>query len=204
MNSRARSILLFSVITVMSADTSPSYSIEQTVKATFGGGCFWCMEPPFDKLQGVLSTTSGYAGGTTIFPTYDQVSSGQTGHTEVVQVEYNPQKIRYKELLDIYWKNIDPITADQQFCDRGTQYRSAIYTHDPEQMEIAIASREEIKASGHFNKAIVTEIAPLIAFYPAEDYHQDYYLKNPIRYRYYRKRCGRDTRLHQIWESYGP
>ncbi len=204
MNTRSKSILFVVVSAAIVTIGTLSHSAENTAKATFGGGCFWCMEPPFDKLTGVISTISGYSGGIETSPTYDQVSSGKTGHTEVVQVEYDPQEIRFEELLEIFWKNIDPFTADQQFCDRGSQYRSAIYAHDSTQLEIAVKSREKLEASDHFNIPIVTEIEPLKAFYPAEDYHQDYYLKNPIRYRYYRARCGRDTRLRQIWDSLLP
>jgi len=204
MNTRSKSILFIVVSAAIVTIGTLSHSAENTAKATFGGGCFWCMEPPFDKLTGVISTISGYSGGIETSPTYDQVSSGKTGHTEVVQVEYDPQEIRFEELLEIFWKNIDPFTADQQFCDRGSQYRSAIYAHDSTQLEIAVKSREKLEASDHFNIPIVTEIEPLKAFYPAEDYHQDYYLKNPIRYRYYRARCGRDTRLRQIWDSFLP
>ena len=204
MNTRSKSILFVVVSAAIVTIGTLSHSAENTAKATFGGGCFWCMEPPFDKLTGVISTISGYSGGIETSPTYDQVSSGKTGHTEVVQVEYDPQEIHFEELLEIFWKNIDPFTADQQFCDRGSQYRSAIYAHDSTQLEIAVKSREKLEASDHFNMPIVTEIEPLKAFYPAEDYHQDYYLKNPIRYRYYRARCGRDTRLRQIWDSFLP
>ncbi len=204
MNNRSKSILFVVVSAAIVTIGTLSHSAENTAKATFGGGCFWCMEPPFDKLTGVISTISGYSGGIETSPTYDQVSSGKTGHTEVVQVEYDPQEIHFEELLEIFWKNIDPFTADQQFCDRGSQYRSAIYAHDSTQLEIAVKSREKLEASDHFNMPIVTEIEPLKAFYPAEDYHQDYYLKNPIRYRYYRARCGRDTRLRQIWDSFLP
>tara|TARA_Y100000590_G_scaffold9124_1_gene11314 strand:+ start:10320 stop:10934 length:615 start_codon:yes stop_codon:yes gene_type:complete len=204
MNNRSKSILFIVVSAAIVTIGTLSHSAENTAKATFGGGCFWCMEPPFDKLTGVISTISGYSGGIETSPTYDQVSSGKTGHTEVVQVEYDPQEIHFEELLEIFWKNIDPFTADQQFCDRGSQYRSAIYAHDSTQLEIAVKSREKLEASDHFNMPIVTEIEPLKDFYPAEDYHQDYYLKNPIRYRYYRARCGRDTRLRQIWDSFLP
>ncbi|MCH2410916.1 peptide-methionine (S)-S-oxide reductase MsrA [Myxococcota bacterium] len=204
MNNRSKSILFVVVSAAIVTIGTLSHSAENTAKATFGGGCFWCMEPPFDKLTGVISTISGYSGGIETSPTYDQVSSGKTGHTEVVQVEYDPQEIHFEELLEIFWKNIDPFTADQQFCDRGSQYRSAIYAHDSTQLEIAVKSREKLEASDHFNMPIVTEIEPLKAFYPAEDYHHDYYLKNPIRYRYYRARCGRDTRLRQIWDSFLP
>jgi peptide-methionine (S)-S-oxide reductase len=165
--------------------------------ATFAGGCFWCMEPPFDQLTGVISTTSGYAGGHTKNPTYEQVSAGRTGHAEVVQVVYDPARITYERLLDAFWKNVDPLDAGGQFCDRGSQYRTAIFYHSEEQRRLAEASRERIhKALG---RPVVTEIAPVGTFYAAEDYHQDYYSKNPIRYNFYRWSCGRDNRLEEVW-----
>lgn len=171
----------------------------KTAKATFAGGCFWCMEPPFDKLEGVLSTTSGYTGGHRQNPTYEEVSAGGTGHTEAVEVVYDPERISYKELLDVFWRNIDPLTADRQFCDAGTQYRSAIFFHNEDQKRLAEQSKQALSASNRFDKPIVTEIAPAATFYPAEDYHQDYYQKNPLRYKYYRYSCGRDKRLQALW-----
>ena len=170
-----------------------------TARATFAGGCFWCMEPPFDALDGVLSTTSGYTGGGEKNPTYKQVSSGKTGHTEAVQVAYDPSKVSYEELLEVFWRNIDPTTADRQFCDRGSQYRSAIFYHDDEQRRLAEASRGRIADSGRLDAPIVTEIVAAGEFYPAEEYHQDYYKKNPIRYKFYRTGCGRDRTLERIW-----
>ena len=167
--------------------------------ATFAGGCFWCMEPPFDKLDGVVSTTSGYIGGHKKSPTYKEVSAGGTGHAEAVQVVYDPQKIRYGQLLDVFWHNIDPITPDRQFCDGGNQYRSAIFVHDEMQRRIAEESKKELNASGRFQQPIVTQIVPASEFYAAEDYHQDYYRKNPVRYKFYRYRCGRDKRLEELW-----
>ena len=167
--------------------------------ATFAGGCFWCMEPPFDKLDGVVSTTSGYIGGHKKSPTYKEVSAGGTGHAEAVQVVYDPQKIRYGQLLDVFWHNIDPITPDRQFCDGGNQYRSAIFVHDEMQRRVAEESKKELNASGRFEQPIVTQIAPASEFYAAEDYHQDYYRKNPVRYKFYRYRCGRDKRLEELW-----
>lgn len=166
--------------------------------ATFAGGCFWCMEPPYDKLDGVISTTSGYAGGPERNPTYEQVASGRTGHAEVVQVAYDPDRISYGELLRVYWRNIDPFAVDRQFCDRGRAYRTAIYVHDAGQQAAAEASLEEI--ADRFDQAIATRIEPVgDTFHAAEEYHQDYYLKNPLRYRYYRASCGRDRRLGEIW-----
>jgi peptide-methionine (S)-S-oxide reductase len=168
-------------------------------KATFAGGCFWCMEPPFDELRGVIATTSGYTGGRTKSPTYEQVSSGGTGHAEAVEVVYDPSKITYARLLDVFWKNIDPITPNRQFCDIGTQYRSAIYYQTEEQKRLAEASKKVLENSARFEQPIVTEIAAASPFYRAEEYHQDYYKKNPIRFKYYKYRCGRDQRLEELW-----
>ena len=158
----------------------------QYEKATFAGGCFWCMEPPFDELPGVISTTSGYTGGRTKNPTYEEVSAGGTGHAEAVEVVYDPTKITYARLLDVFWKNIDPITPNRQFCDIGTQYRSAIYYHNEEQKRLAEASKKALESSGRFQQPIVTEIVAASPFYRAEEYHQDYYKKNPIRFNFYK------------------
>ena len=168
--------------------------------ATFAGGCFWCMEPPFDKLDGVISTTSGDTGGKTANPTYEEVSSGATGHAEAVQVVYDPTKISYEKLLVTYWHNIDPTAHNRQFCDIGNQYRTAIFYHDKEQKRFAEESREALEAL-QFKRPIETEIVAADTFYPAEDYHQDYYLKNPVRYKFYRYQCGRDAVLERIWGS---
>lgn len=168
-------------------------------KATFAGGCFWCMEPPYDKLDGVISTTSGYIGGDKPNPTYEEVSAGGTGHAEAIEVLYNPTKISYTTLLDVFWRNIDPTTRDRQFCDVGHQYRTAIFYHDEEQKRLAEESRAELEKTKPFPEPIVTEIVPAGVFTPAEEYHQDYYLKNPIRYRFYRYTCGRDQRLEELW-----
>jgi peptide-methionine (S)-S-oxide reductase len=157
------------------------------------------MEPPFDKLDGVISTISGYTGGTTQRPTYEQVSGGRTGHTEAVQVTYDPSKVSYERLLDVFWHNIDPTVKDRQFCDIGSQYRSAIFVHDAEQRRLAEASKAALERSKPFKGAIVTPVVDAGAFYPAEEYHQDYYVKNPVRYRYYRSGCGRDDRLKELW-----
>lgn len=170
-----------------------------TETATFAGGCFWCMEPPFDKLDGVLSTTSGYTGGHQANPTYQQVSAGNTGHTEAIQIEYDPTKINYDELLSVFWKNIDPTTADRQFCDKGNQYRPGIFYHNEQQKIAAEKSLVRLQQSKPFTEAIVTEVTAASTFYPAEEYHQDYYQKNPLRYKYYRFSCGRDQRLEQLW-----
>ena len=177
--------------------TSAPATTQALQVATFGGGCFWCMEPPFDKLKGVVSTTSGYIGGRVANPTYDQVSAGGTGHAEVVQVKYDPSKVTYAKLLEVFWRNIDPLTPNRQFCDEGSQYRSAIFFHDPAQRSAAEASKRAL--DGRFRQPIVTEIVAATTFYPAETYHQDYYTKNPIRYKFYRSRCGRDDRLKEVW-----
>ena len=167
--------------------------------ATFAGGCFWCMEQPFDVLPGVVSTTSGYIDGTKANPTYEEVSRGTTGHTEAVQVVYDPSKVSYEKLLEVFWRNIDPTTPNAQFCDHGSQYRSGIYTHDQEQHRLATESRARVDRNKSFREPIVTEIKPAKTFYRAEEYHQDYYKKNPLRYKYYRSQCGRDARLEQLW-----
>ena len=157
------------------------------------------MEPPFDKLDGVISTTSGYTSGHKKNPTYREVSAGSTGHTEAIQVIFDPDKISYKELLDVFWKNIDPVAIDRQFCDAGTQYRSGIYYLDETQEAAAKQSLQQLEKSKPFEGIIATEIVAASTFYPAEEYHQDYYLKNPLRYKYYRYSCGRDKRLSELW-----
>jgi peptide-methionine (S)-S-oxide reductase len=166
----------------------------------FSGGCFWCMEPPFDALPGVISTVSGYTGGHTEKPTYKEVSNGKTGHLESVLVTYNPAKISYEKLLEVFWHNIDLFDEDGQFCDKGDQYKAAIFYQDERQKQLAEASKIEIKKR-LLDSDIVTSIKPAGKFYPAEDYHQDYYLKNSIRYKFYRFTCGRDHRLSQIWDE---
>lgn len=168
-------------------------------KATFAGGCFWCMEPPFEQLKGVVSVTSGYTGGTKVNPTYEEVSSGATGHTEAVEVAYDPSQITYQELLEVFWRNVDPTTPDAQFADHGAQYRTAVFYHNESQKRLAEASKEKLAKSGKFAKPIVTEVEPASTFYPAEDYHQDYYKKNPLRYKAYRFGSGRETFLERIW-----
>jgi peptide-methionine (S)-S-oxide reductase len=166
--------------------------------ATFAGGCFWCMEPPYDKLDGVISTTAGYAGGPERNPAYRDVAGGKTGHAEVVQIIYDPARVDYETLLRVFWRNIDPFAVDRQFCDAGPQYRTAIFYHDAAQRAAAEASLAEVSA--RFGESIATRIEPVgDTFHAAEAYHQDYYLTNPVRYRYYRFNCGRDRRLEQIW-----
>ncbi len=167
--------------------------------ATFAAGCFWCVEPPFDAVRGVHSTTSGYAGGHVPNPTYEQVSTGTTGHTESLQVAYDASQVSYEELLEVFWRNVDPLDAGGQFCDRGSQYRSAIFYANEEQKEAALASKRRLEVSGRFEHSIVTEIVPLDAFYPAEEYHQNFCRKNPFRYKTYRAGCGRDARLEELW-----
>jgi peptide-methionine (S)-S-oxide reductase len=173
----------------------------QTAVATFAGGCFWCMEPPYDKLPGVISTTSGYMGGTVRKPTYADVSGGRTGHTEVVQVVYDPAKVSYQTLLEVYWRNVDPTVKDRQFCDVGSQYRTTIFYHTEEQKRLAEASKASLEKTKPFKQPIVTPIVQAGEFWPAEEYHQDYYRKNPVRYSYYRSGCGRDARLKELWGS---
>ncbi len=170
-----------------------------TAEAVFAGGCFWCTESDFDKLPGVLATTSGYIGGHVQNPTYEQVSYGATGHTEAVQVRYDPSKISYGQLLEAFWPTIDPVTANAQFCDKGSQYRSAIFYGNPAEQRLAEASKAVLDKSDRLPGPVVTEILPASTFYPAEDYHQDYHTRNPIRYNYYRHGCGRDDRLEQLW-----
>jgi peptide-methionine (S)-S-oxide reductase len=170
---------------------------QERARATFAGGCFWCMEPPFDKLDGVVSTTSGYTGGRTADPTYEQVSAGRTGHAEAVEIVYDPRKVTYPQLLDVFWRNIDPLTANAQFCDAGSQYRAAIFVHDETQRRLAEESKRAV--AQRLQKPVVTEVVTASKFWPAEDYHQDYYRKNPIRYNLYRAGCGRDQRLEAIW-----
>jgi peptide-methionine (S)-S-oxide reductase len=190
-------ILSLFITPAFAADTPTSHQQNQT--AIFAGGCFWCMEPPFDKLDGVISTTSGYTSGDKKNPTYREVSAGSTGHTEAIQVIFDPDKISYTELLDVFWKNIDPVAIDRQFCDAGTQYRSGIYYLNESQEAAAKQSLQQLEKSKPFEGIIATEIVAASTFYPAEEYHQDYYIKNPLRYKYYRYSCGRDKRLAELW-----
>lgn len=187
------------VILLTMLQTADTSAAEKREVATFAGGCFWCMEPPFDALPGVISTISGYTGGSESNPDYARVSAGGTGHAEAVQVVFDPDSISYAQLLDVYWRNTDPTTPDRQFCDVGSQYRPAIFYHNEEQKRLAEAAKTALQQSRPFAGAIVTEIVPATAFWPAEEYHQDYYLKNPIRYKLYRYGCGRDRRLQQLW-----
>jgi peptide-methionine (S)-S-oxide reductase len=210
--SAIRSILLASAIALATFAALPAAA--QMAKlpaappgsavATFAGGCFWCMEPPYDKVDGVLATTSGYAGGSKANPSYEEVSSGGTGHAEVVQVLYDPKKVSYEKLLDIFWHNVDPTVKDRQFCDVGTQYRTAIFVHTDEQRKAAETSKAALEKSKPFKAALVTPIVAATEFWPAEEYHQDYYKKNPVRYTYYRTGCGRDARLKELWGAAAP
>jgi peptide methionine sulfoxide reductase msrA/msrB len=186
-------------MTTQKGKSEPAMDQGQVALATFAGGCFWCMEPPFEDLEGVRSVISGFSGGTVTDPSYRQVTSGTTGHTEVVQINYDPTVISYEELLAIYWKQFDPTDADGSFVDRGNQYRPAIFFHNEQQRILATRSRQELDKSGRFPKPIATEITPFSTFYAAEDYHQDYYKKNKIRYKYYRYNSGRDQYLDEIW-----
>jgi peptide-methionine (S)-S-oxide reductase len=177
---------------------APSVAAAQRLDtATFAGGCFWCMEPPFDELPGVVATISGYTGGRLANPTYEQVSAGSTGHAEVVLVVFDPSKISYPRLLGVFWKNVDPLTPNAQFCDHGDQYRSAIFYHDEAQRRAADSS---LRALGpRFREPIVTQLVPAARFYAAEAYHQDYYKKNPVRFKFYKTSCGRERRLDEVW-----
>jgi peptide-methionine (S)-S-oxide reductase len=191
------SVLFLGLVASIHAGKNQSGS-DRLAKATFAGGCFWCMEPPFDKLDGVVSTTSGYIGGHKENPAYGEVSSGITGHAEAMQIVYDPEKITYDQLLEVFWKNVDPTDGGGQFCDRGNQYRTAIFYHDEHQKRMAEQSRQALIESKGF-KEIATEITAASTFYPAEEYHQDYYQKNPVRYKFYRYSCGRDRRLKELW-----
>ena len=182
--------------------STPAALPDSLARATFAGGCFWCMEPPFEKLDGVVSVTSGYTGGTEVRPNYQAVASGRTSHAEAVEIIYEPDRISYDALLAVYWRNVDPTTAERQFCDRGRQYRPAIFYHGDAQAQAARASKAEIEASGRFERVVVA-VEPAGAFYPAEDYHQDFYKKNPVRYETYRSGCGRDRRLRRLWGEAG-
>ncbi len=181
----------------LASSLAAAQSEEGLERATFAGGCFWCMEPPYDKIDGVIETISGFSGGHVVDPSYEQVTRGGTGHLEVVQVVYDPEKVGYETLLDVYWRNVDPFDGGGQFCDRGESYRPAIFVQGEEQERLARQSLRDLQA--RFEQAIEVTIEPFEAFYAAEDYHQNYYDENPIRYKYYRWRCGRDDRLEEVW-----
>ena len=193
-----RVVLLFAAAALVAPFASGN---DGTRAATFAGGCFWCIEADFEKVEGVLSVVSGYTGGSVADPTYRQVSAGGTGHTEAVRVVFDPEIVSYEELLAIFWRNIDPTVKDRQFCDVGKQYRTGIFYHDESQREAAVASRAALEKSKPFKVPIATEITAVSEFYPAEDYHQDFAKKNPTRYESYRKGCKRDNRLSEIWNE---
>jgi peptide-methionine (S)-S-oxide reductase len=172
-----------------------------TAKAVFAGGCFWCVEADFDKVEGVVSTTSGYTGGSVANPSYEQVSGKHTGHAEAVEIVFDPKRVTYAQLVEHFWRTIDPTTKDRQFCDAGNPYRTAIFAQDAEQLKLAQASKAALDKTKPFKEPIVTEVVMGGPFYPAEDYHQDYYKKNPVRYNYYRLSCGRDARVKELWGS---
>jgi len=188
--------LLLAGALTLGAGTSAA---QNTAKATFAGGCFWCVEADFDKVAGVISTTSGYIGGTLANPSYEQVSAGTTGHAEAVQIVFDPRKVSYERLLEVFWVNIDPTVTNRQFCDVGSPYRTAIFVHDEAQRRAAEASKAALEKRKPFKDPIVTPIEAATTFYPAEEYHQDYYRKNPLRYNFYRSGCGRDARLKELW-----
>ena len=193
----------FAALLVGGMTTSPQGSLaaegSQNAKATFAGGCFWCMEEVYENVEGVVSVISGYTGGHLANPTYEQVSTGGTGHAESVEVIYNPHKVTYQHLLEVFWRNIDPTTPNAQFCDHGSQYRSVIFYHDETQKRLINESKQAVESSKTFPQPIVTEIIPASIFYTAEDYHQDFYQKNPVRYKFYKWNCGRSQRLEQLW-----
>jgi len=190
-------VLTIWLATLVSAGAQQPADAAKRATAIFAGGCFWCVEADFDKVPGVISTVSGYLNGRTPNPTYEQVSRGGTGHAEAVEIVFDPAKVSYEKLLDVFWRNIDPLAKDYQFCDHGDQYRSAIFYLDDEQRQLAEKSKAAVQA--RFKEPVQTEIAAAQTFYKAEDYHQDYHTKNPLRYKFYRFNCGRDARLQQLW-----
>jgi peptide-methionine (S)-S-oxide reductase len=196
-------LLGLACLSAWAGETGPAAKASRLETATFAGGCFWCMESPFDQLDGVVSVLAGYTGGHTKNPTYEEVSSGGTGHAESVQIIFDPGKIGYARLLDVFWHNIDPTVKDRQFCDVGSQYRSAIFYRSEEQKGLAEQSKKVLAISKRFEGPVYTEIVPAATFYPAEEYHQHYYKKNPLRYNFYRFSCGRDERLKELWGKTG-
>ena len=204
--SRWKRTLLFAALMVVWSggfNPSPGNAADPvaTAKAYFAGGCFWCMEEAFEKVDGVVETISGYMGGTVKNPTYEEVSSGRTGHAESVEVRYDPARVTYIQLLEAFWRNVDPVTPNAQFCDHGSQYRAAIFYQGDEQKRSAEGSKQAIEQSKRFAQPIVTEVVAASEFYPAEEYHQDFYKKNPIRYKYYKFSCGRAQRLEALWDK---
>ena len=190
-------LLMIIPFTLASSNAAPGSDTK--AKAYFAGGCFWCMEEAFEQVDGALWVFSGYMGGNVANPTYEQVSAGRTGHAEAVEVTYNPEKVSYQQLLDAFWRNVDPLTPNAQFCDHGSQYRSAVFYATDEEKRLAEASKTAIEQAKKFPAPIVTELVPASTFYQAEDYHQDYYKKNPFRYKYYKYSCGRAKRLEALW-----
>ena len=195
--SSAALVLAAVALAVPAPGASGAGQTDETATATFAAGCFWCVEEAFDKVEGVVSTTSGYTGGDVPNPTYEQVSAGGTGHTEALEVTYDPSRVTYEALLQTFWHNVDAVDGGGQFCDRGSQYRSGIFYHSPEQQQAADASK--VRAESQLGQPVVTEVLPAGPFYAAEEYHQDYYRKNPVRYRYYKWSCGRAQRLDELW-----
>ena len=201
----ARSILtvvIFLIGAWNAQTTSQATASSNLSKAYFAGGCFWCMEEAFEKVEGVLSATSGYMGGTVANPSYEEVSAGRTGHAESVEVVYDPARVSYQKLLDAFWHNVDPITPNAQFCDHGSQYRSAIFFQTDEEKRESDISKQAIEQSKRFTEPIVTQIVMASQFYPAEEYHQDFYKKNPVRYKFYKYNCGRAKRLEELWGNH--
>ena len=197
--SRFTSFVAASMLALVMPQGVPATTADGLAVATFAGGCFWCVESDFDRVPGVVKTISGYTGGTVENPTYKQVTAGGTGHREAVQIHYDPEQVSYERLLHVFWRSVDPTDGGGQFCDRGVSYRTAIFTGSEEERRRAEASKDAIDRSEVLDAHIATTIEPAGAFYPAEDYHQDYYTKNPVRYRFYRFSCGRDSRVQQLW-----
>ncbi len=193
------SLVLYSTSHAMHASANSMMDDHQYKIAIFAGGCFWCVEADFDKIPGVIDTTSGFTGGHVKDPSYEQVSNGGTGHAESVRITYDPGKVSYKELLDYFWHNIDPTTANAQFCDHGSQYRSAIFYLNEEQHKLAEQSKNKLEKTKPFSASVVTQIVPASMFYPAEDYHQNFHETHELKYKFYRYRCGRDDRLEELW-----
>jgi peptide-methionine (S)-S-oxide reductase len=203
MTPKRRIFLAFVVVMMCGAASARAHAADASApgleKATFAGGCFWCMQPAFDHIPGVVSTVVGYTGGEKQNPTYEEVSDGGTGHAESIEITFDPKKVTYQKLLDVFWHNVDPTSVDREFCDVGHQYRTAIFFHGPDQERAAKESEKQIEETKPFKDPIVTEIVAASTFWPAEDYHQDFYLKNPVRYKFYRYNCGRDQRLRELW-----
>ena len=197
--SRCVSFIAAAVLAASATSSVLAATDDELATATFAGGCFWCVESDFDTVPGVVETISGYTGGTADNPTYKQVTAGGTGHREAVQIRYDPKQVSYERLLHIFWRSVDPTDGGGQFCDRGESYQTAIFVGNEEERRLAEASREMLEQSMVLDAPVITPIEPAGEFYPAEDYHQDYYTKNPVRYRFYRFSCGRDSQVQQVW-----